>query len=100
MKGKRKSSRRLGCGTDSRDRVLQAIDRAVRAAGSIFDRAADNSRSRRQPDGFGNNFRIVSKAILEIGADRQVGGRDDRRDMLHDPVAVRPCCRAGPTEKA
>src|SRR5271167_2174295 len=55
----------------------------VHATGCIFDGTANNSRSRREPDGFGDDFGRVSKAILKIGADRQIRGGCNRRQVRH-----------------
>ena len=38
--------------------------------------------------------RLVAVAVLEIGADRQVGGGGDRGDVRDHQVARRRCCRA------
>src|SRR5260370_741354 len=34
----------------------------------------DNPGGSCKPDGFGNHFRCISEAVLEIGTDRQAGG--------------------------
>jgi hypothetical protein len=77
------------------------IDRVVLAAGRILDRAADQPRCRRLPDGFRRFPGRIAETVLEIGADRQVGGADDLARVLHRLLprdrAVRPPAREGET---
>src|SRR5204863_10112564 len=49
---------------------------------------ADKPGRRRKPDGFCDCFRIIPKAVLKIGAHRQIGGCDDCGDMLNHLVAA------------
>src|SRR4029077_9072994 len=65
--------------------MLQIIDRIIRMPASIFDGSADNSGCRRKPEGFRDDFRRVAKAVLQIGAHRQVRSCRDGRHVLHHP---------------
>jgi hypothetical protein len=50
------------------------IDRVTRAIGGVLDRTTDKPHPRGDPDGFRDRPRIIAKAVLKIGAYRQVGG--------------------------
>ena len=58
---------------DSLDRVLELIQRALRPPSCILNRSANSPGPRRKRDGLRDGLGIVSKTILEIGTDRQVG---------------------------
>lgn len=73
---------------DALDRQGELVDRCAGARRAILDRAADNPRGGGQPDGFRYRGRIVSEAVLEIGAHRQVDCRCDVRQMPKHPVAA------------
>src|SRR5215472_63785 len=54
----------------------------------IFDRATNAPRICCQGDGFGNRLGVVAKAVLQIGAYRQMGGRGDLRNVLQNLLTV------------
>src|ERR1700730_12666305 len=60
-------------GSDTLRRMAELEDRRVRIAARILNRTADQSRFRREPDGFGHNFRRVAKALFQVRRDGQKG---------------------------
>ncbi len=63
------------------DRKLALIERIALAPGCIFNRTADGSCRRCQPDRLRHYLRTISKAVLQIDADRQVSCRIERRGV-------------------
>src|SRR5262249_48583547 len=71
---KRQSARHLHHGTDALDRSFEIVDRILRPASGIFDRAAPESGGGGQSKSLRDGRGVISEAVLEVGADRQVGG--------------------------
>jgi hypothetical protein len=60
----------------------------IRAPGRVLDRPADQPRLPRHPDRLGNRLRIVSEAVLQIRAYRQIGSCRDRPHVSHHLFAA------------
>jgi len=73
--------------------MAELEDRRVRTAARILNRTADQSRFRRETDGFRRNFRRVAKALFQVRRDGQIGGIADhpslrQRLLTRDPAVA------------
>jgi len=87
-KAKRKVAHRFRGRADSLGGMPKLIHRTIHAPGHVFNRAANKPGLRGELDGFRYDLRGVSEAILEIGADRQVGRRDHGGHVGHGFVTT------------
>src|SRR6185295_12211561 len=78
----------FGGGADSLGCVLNIVDRSVSSCGRVFNRAANEPGFRAKPDGLRRGFRIITEAVLEIGAHGQVSSSSHLANMSDHPFAA------------
>jgi len=68
------------CGrSDSFTRMIDLVDRAIGITSGVLNRASHEPDIRGEANRFGYYFRGVPKALLQVGANGQLRGRDDVR---------------------
>ena len=67
--GKREGTCGFGGRGDAFDGEAEIVERAVGVAGGVLDGASDESGFGGEADGFGDGFRRVTEAVLEVGGD-------------------------------
>jgi hypothetical protein len=96
----RQGARRRDRGRDALDRVAKIVNRSLRIAARILDRAADQARLGREPDGQRGRLGGMAEAVLEVGGHRQRRRLDDHPGVRQGLVARDPAIPAAEAEGA
>ena len=78
----------LCAGSDPFNRMLEFIDRAIRIACRVLNRASHEPGSRSEANRFGYYLCGVTETLFQVGAHGQLGGRDDLRGVCQRFLAI------------